>query len=440
MSIIFKSYASSNLHVLIMAGGRGTRISSVASDIPKPMIPVAGVPILERQLRFFARYGIEEVTISIGYLGETIRDYFGGGERVGLKIRYLEENEPLGTAGCLRYIEPCKTLLIVNGDIAFDVDLNRMIAYHKEKEADITLFTHPNQHPYDSAVIDANSDGRVVRWLNKEDERIDAPNRVNAGIHLLQYDVLDFRSKVWRSKKVDLDRDILKPAVGNSRVYAYDSPEYVKDMGTPERYHQVERDIEMGLVEARNLSYRQKAIFLDRDGTLNRYVSYISRPEQIELLAGAAEAVKRINESPYLAIVATNQPVIARGECSFDGMRSIHNRLTTLLGQKGAYLDDIVFCPHHPDSGFPGEVRELKTNCDCRKPSPGMLLKMAEKYHIDLSASFMIGDDDRDIEAGNAAGCHTVYLGEDAETAKKAEYSARDLLEAVDFIINEDLA
>ena len=421
-----------DLQIVIMAGGRGTRIQSIASDIPKPMIRVCGVPVLEHQLKFFAEYGIKNVTISIGYLGTVIKDYFGDGNQFGIHIDYIEENEPLGTAGALRFLsDKADLFLIVNGDILFDFDLYRMLEYHNLKSADATLFTHPNQHPYDSAVIDANVDGRIVRWFNKEEERSDVPNRVNAGIHMLSRDFLDFGSEIWKKSKVDLDRDILKPNISRRKIFAYDSPEYVKDMGTPERYHRVTADFESGIIAARNLKNRQKAIFIDRDGTINKYVGYVNRPEQIELIDGVSEALRLINQSSYIAIIASNQPVIARGECSFDEMKRIHDHLQMLLGIEGVYVDDIVFCPHHPDKGFAGEVTELKFDCDCRKPKPGMLLKMAEKYNIDLSQSYMIGDSVRDVEAGIAAGCQSIYIGE--ESLKNCHRS-ENLLEAVKYI------
>lgn len=139
-------------------------------------------------------------------------------------------------------------------------------------------------------------------------------------------------------KKVDLDRQILKPLCGTGTMFCYDSPEYVKDMGTPERFHQVEEDFKKGVVSAKNLKNKQKAIFLDRDGTINNYVGFLRKEEDFELFPGVAEAVKKINESGYLAIVVTNQPVIARGEVTFEGLQTIHNKMETLLGKDGAYF------------------------------------------------------------------------------------------------------
>ena len=217
-------------------------------------------------------------------------------------------------------------------------------------------------------------------------------------------------------------------------MYAYDSPEYVKDMGTPKRYQAVSRDFSRGLVASKNLRNRQKAIFLDRDGTINVYKGFLKKIEDFELISGVSDAIKLINDSGYLCIVATNQPVIARGEVSFAELNQIHNKLETLLGEEGAYVDDIYYCPHHPDKGYIGEIPELKIECDCRKPKPGMLIEAAEKFNIDLSQSWMIGDGKNDILAGKSAGCRTILIA-GGENNYNADYYTDDLLGAIELIM-----
>jgi D,D-heptose 1,7-bisphosphate phosphatase len=394
-----------------MAGGKGTRVASLASDIPKPMIPIMGKPILEHQLEVLKKNGLTEIIIGVGHLGQHIKDYFGDGSRFGCAITYFTETEPLGTAGALYKISGLSgDFILLNGDIIFDIDFSRMIVFHKEKKAWATLAVHPNNHPFDSALIIANADNQVTDWLNKEDERIYYKNQVNAGIHILSSEFL--RNCPQSKEKIDLDRDMLKPSIPSGRIFTYPTPEYIKDMGTPERYAQVSSDIKNGIVQGKNLAIKQKAVFLDRDGTINVFNDFIRRPEDFELIDGAAEAIKKINCLGYLAIVITNQPVIARGEVDFQTLDLIHEKMETDLGKHGAYIDDLFYCPHHPDKGFPGERPEYKIECDCRKPKPGMILQAAQKYNIDLSKSYMVGDDKRDIQAGVSAGCIPVYLAD----------------------------
>lgn len=390
---------------VITAGGRGTRIASVDGSVPKPMLPVAGKPVLKRQVEGLRRQGIDRIIFTIGYKGWQIRDFFGDGSLFGVQIDYIEEKEPLGTAGALYYLKDRvkEDFLLINGDLIFDVDLHRMMDFHKERHAAATLLVHPNDHPYDSGLIAAGETGQVNGWISKEDKRGWYQNCANAGIHILSPQLLD---KLDAPQKTDLDRDLLKPRIRSGEVYAYRSPEYVKDMGTPERIAQVEKDLRSGLVARKNLCRKQRAVFLDRDGTINKYVGFLRNIDDFELIDGVAERIRKINQSGYLAIVVTNQPVIARGEVTWAQLREIHDKMETLLGEKGAYVEDIFVCPHHPDRGFPGEVAEYKVDCDCRKPKPGMLLRAAERYNIDLSESWMVGDSERDMEAGRRAGCH----------------------------------
>lgn len=399
------------MKVVIMAGGKGTRMLSIASDIPKPMIPIEGRPVLEHEIECLCEQGFTDILITVGHLGNVIMDYFGDGLKFGVHITYYFEKEPLGNAGALFQVKDQLTddFLLLNADAMFDIDFNRFVQYHKTHDAVATLFTHPNSHPYDSGVIIADEHMAVRKWLAKEDERPEYfKNRVNAGLHVLNKRILE---QTVEGGKIDLDRQLLKPLAGTGQMYCYDSPEYVKDMGTPERYYAVCKDFANGIVKARNLKNRQKAIFLDRDGTINEYVGFLTDIKEFRLLDGVAEAIRKINASGYLAIVVTNQPIIARGEVSFTELQVIHNKMETLLGAEGAYIDAIYFCPHHPDKGFEGERVEYKISCDCRKPKPGMLLKAAEDFNIDLSRSWMVGDGKNDVEAGKNAGCKTVLIG-----------------------------
>lgn len=411
------------MKTVIMAGGKGTRISSIASDIPKPMIEIEGKPVLEREIECLRDQGFCDLIITVSHLADCIINYLGDGSAFGVNIEYFVEKSPLGNAGALfRLREKLDSdFLLLNADSIFDIDFNRFVDYHIAKGGWATLFTHPNNHPYDSGVLIADGKGVVQEWFTKEDIRPEwYQNRINAGLHVINPAVLD-RVEIdvdeigkeinGKIVKIDLDRQILKPLCGTGKMYCYDSPEYVKDMGTPERYAIVCDDYREGKVHVKNLKNKQKAVFLDRDGTINKYVGLLKDIHDFELLPGVAEAIKRINSSGYLAIVVTNQPVIARGEVTLDQLQEIHNKMETLLGAAGAYLDAIYFCPHHSHKGFEGEIKQLKIDCDCRKPKPGMLISAAKEFNIELAQSWMIGDGERDIKAGKAAGCKTALIG-----------------------------
>lgn len=438
------------MKAVIMAGGLGSRLASLTEGIPKPMIKIGGKPVLEYEIGCLRDQGFTDLIITVSYLGHVIMDYFGDGSKMGVRIQYFHEETPLGNAGALFKLrgQLADDFLLLNADAVFDVDLNRMAEFHASRRALVTLFTHPNSHPYDSGLILADENGAVISWLAREDARPDYyKNRVNAGIHIISPRVLDMAldgmllsadkigtedPKTGKTIKVDLDRQVLKPLAGTGQMYCYDSPEYVRDMGTPERFYAVSEDFLTGRIRERNLRNIQKAIFLDRDGTINVLKGFLRDIEEFELLPGVAEAVKKINASGYLCIVATNQPVIARGEVTAQQLQEIHNKMETLLGLEGAYIDALYYCPHHPHKGYAGEVEELKVDCACRKPKPGMLQDAARDYHIDLSKSWMIGDGENDVLAGKAAGCRTALIGE-GEFGQ--DISAKNLLDAVEKIL-----
>lgn len=396
-----------------MAGGKGTRLRAITNDeIPKPMAPVAGKPILQWQIESLREQGVRDIVLVIGYLGEKIRNFFQEGSRFGVRIRYIEETIPLGTAGALSMLPPLlaeDTFFLVFGDVLFEIDLARMMAFHQKKKAKATLFVHPNSHPFDSDLVVCNSEDRVLGFDSKHNVRTGwYHNCVNAGFYVLDKAICE---KVPIETKVDLEKGLLAKMIKSGEsVYGYHSSEYIKDVGTVERITTAEKELESGAISRRCLRQKQKAIFLDRDGTINRKTGLVWKEEQFELEDGTVEAIGEINRSGYLAILVTNQPVVARGLCQIEDVERIHKKMETLLGEKGVYLDDIRFCPHHPDKGYPEENPAYKIPCHCRKPDIGMLEDCAERYNIDLSASWMVGDTTVDIQTGKNAGTKTALV------------------------------
>lgn len=414
------------MQAVIMAGGKGTRLRSITGDeIPKPMAPVSGKPILQWQVETLRDQGVDRILLVVGYQGQVIVDYFGDGADFGVSITYYQEKEPLGTAGALPALLPELEpfFLLVFGDVIFDIDLSRMTAFHKEHQALATLFVHPNSHPFDSDLILTDSSHRVCGIHRKTMPRdFWYPNCVNAGFYLFEKDVF---ARIPAGKKYDLEKDVLLPLIKEGQaVYAYRSPEYIKDVGTPDRIQKAQEELDRGIVKARCLKNRQKCVFLDRDGTINQYRGLISREEDLALEPCAARAIRLLNEAGYLVIVVTNQPVVARGLCGIEDVERIHNKMETLLGLEGAYLDAIRFCPHHPDKGYPEENPRYKIPCTCRKPQTGMIDDCLEKYNIDPEKSWMVGDTTMDIRTGLNAGLHTALV-RTGEAGKDGKYPVR---------------
>ena len=397
--------------VVIIAGGKGTRIAALNSEIPKAMIPVCGKPVLERQIEMACRYGFTDIIILVGHLGEVIKDYCGDGSRWGARITYYHEKTPLGTAGALAEIRDLLSddFFVFYGDTVMDIYMPAMLKFHQQHRADATLLLHPNDHPYDSDIVVTDKDGRVTAFQCKpHPDNLVCHNLVNAALFIFSPQVTDC---IQRGRKSHIEKDILPQCLSNGmRIYGYISTEYVKDMGTPQRYEQVCRDWQNGRVAAMNCQQKRKAVFLDRDGVLNQDCGLVYKPGQLVLIEGVEKALQLIHHHGYLAVVVTNQSVIARNLCSFEELDIINQTLETLLGKRNTYIDGLYFCPHHPHGGYPEERKEYKVACTCRKPEPGLLLKAAEELNIDLSESVMIGDRESDREAGIRAHVKKSFL------------------------------
>ena len=419
------------MKIVIIAGGQGTRIASVNSEIPKAMIPVEGKPIIEREVEMAKRYGHTEFIFITGHLGAHIRNYFGDGSSWGVHIDYFQETQPLGTAGALAYLQEQLTedFFVLYGDTIVDIDMDAMAEFHRSHHADATLFVHPNDHPYDSDIVELSEDGRVKQMhIKPHPEGLVTHNMVNASLFIFSPRVL---TMIERGMKSHIEKDILPRCItAGMRLYGYVSFEYIKDMGTPDRYEAVCSDVRAGIPFRRNHCHPRPAIFLDRDGTITEEVQLLHDASQLHLIEGAAEAIRHINASDYLAIIVTNQPVIARNLCSLEELDHIHATLETMLGHERAYVNAIYYCPHHPDSGYPEERKEYKIKCECRKPAPGMLLQAAHDWNIDLGHSYMIGDSERDTEAGERAEC--------LKSIRIKTNEPGALLQAVDEILRQD--
>lgn len=422
---------------VILAGGKGTRFAKVARNIPKPLVTICGKPALQYQIENLRRCGINKVLIVIEHQGHKIKEFFGNGSAFGVQIDYYQEENPLGTAGALYYIKEklSEDFLLLYGDLIFDLDLTKFIAFHKKNKAFCSLMVHSNNHPYDSDIMVLDDKGIVTKVLRKNVPREEYySNTVNAGIFLLNKWTL---KNLQEAKKQDLEEDLISPLIPNKRVAGYRTTEYIGDFGTPERYEKVQKHLLAGIVAQRSMNNKQKAIFLDRDGTINKDVGFVARCDDLEVKKEVYSAIRMINDSEYLAIVITNQSVVARNLCSVAELNEIHYKMEVELGQRSAYIDDLFYCPHHPDRGYPEENANYKIKCDCRKPRIGLIEQAAKKYNIDLAASYFIGDSMVDVQTGKSASVKTIFLGKPGPSHDKLrpDYYAKDLLDAVKIVV-----
>ena len=395
--------------LVIAAGGKGTRMYKDHGALPKALIPINGIPVVERLILKAKENKMTKVLILLSDGTKAIEDYLKDGENFGIKIDYSYESVPLGTGGSLINAKDKleSVFYYAYADVVMDIDFMSMARFHYGKGSELTLFVHPNDHPHDSDIVRTNSEARVIEVIECPHEGSLAPNLVNAAFYIVEKKILE-RAK---DGKTDFIKGLLKAFLaGGKAVYAYKSREYIKDMGTPERKAIVEGHLSSGHVENRKLTNKIGAIFLDRDGTVIKWKHLLSRPEDVELIPGVQDAIRTINTLGKLAILVTNQPVVARGLCTTDELNNIHDALETMLGREGAYFDDIYYCPHHPDSGFEGEVKSLKIECSCRKPQTGMIDEAVRRYNVDLKNSWFIGDSTVDLMTARNSNIKSVLV------------------------------
>ena len=418
------------MQLVIIAGGKGTRLG--LKDIPKPMVKIGDKPLLEHQIDLAKRYGIDEVFILSGHLANVIEEYFGDGSKFGVKIHHIVEPYPLGTAGSLKLLEGKLNdrFLVFYGDVVMDFDIASFIEFDKQYDSIGTTIIHPNDHPYDSDLLEINKNNKVIKVLPKPHQDGEYyQNLVNAAVYIFSPKIFEY---IEEGAFQDFGKHILSKVVdAGETLIGYKTSEYIKDMGTADRFEAVKNDFLTGKVARLNKQNKRPCIFLDRDGVINKDMDSKPLCKDFELLDGVAEAIKSINKSDYLSVVVTNQPMIAKGFVTFEEVESMHKKMETLLGEQHSYLNGIYYCPHHPEKGFDGEIKELKINCECRKPKAGMLLSATKDLNIDLENSWMIGDSQRDIDAGKNANCKTISIKKDLG----ADYIAQDLNDAVNYIL-----
>ncbi|HEX4264964.1 MAG TPA: HAD-IIIA family hydrolase [Verrucomicrobiae bacterium] len=436
--------------LVILAGGKGTRLKDRLGDLPKPMIPIGGKPLLEHQVELAKKYAFTDLLFFVHYRADLIQEYFGHGEKWGVSIKYLTEPEPLGTAGAVitGFKHLADRFLVMYGDTMVNVDLDRIWRAHEQHNAEATLLLHPNDHPFDSDLVEVDANSRVLAFHNRPHaEGIWRQNLVNAGLYVLDRRALEPFQKWFVTRQpetlLDFGKDLF-PALlrQGTNVFGYNSPEYIKDIGTPQRYDRISAEFAAGVIARSSLATPQRAVFLDRDGTLVVDKDCLRSVDGLELLPGVAESLHQLNHNGWRAVVVTNQPVVAKGWCTEAELQNIHNKLETLLGREHAFLDRIYLCPHHPEKGFAGQRTDLKIDCACRKPKTGMIQSAAEDLNIDLKQSWLVGDTTTDLQAAKNAGVKSILVrtgaaGKDGKHDARPDFTFDTLNDAVGFILGQ---
>lgn len=375
------------MEAIILAGGFGTRLSHIVKDVPKPMAPVANSPFLEYILDYLKKNNITKVILATGYKHDIIENHFGNFYK-GIDIRYSVEDKPLFTGGAIKKaLSICsdENVFIINGDTYFDVDLIKMKKAHTEKKAQITVATKKMYNFNRYGTVDVNND-RITKFIEKKPKE---QGLINGGIYCINKEIFNTMDE----EKFSFEQDIMEKKVFDLQIYAYVSDGYFIDIGIEEDYYKAQEHF------AKN-----RALFLDRDGTINVDTGHLYKTEDLIFVEGMPEFIKKYNDLGYKVVVITNQAGIAKGYYTEEDMNKLHKYMNEQLKSKyDAHIDAFYFCPHHPD--YTGE-------CDCRKPKTGMLEQAIRDFNIDIERSLLIGDKPWDIECGERLGIKSKYINE----------------------------
>jgi len=371
--------------VVLLAGGRGTRLGAICDTVPKPLVPIAGKPFLHHLVQEFRRFGFEEFVVLGGYLGRQIEDFFASHPISGARVKVLIEPEPRGTAGALRWARDhlAETFLLTNADSLFSFNhLDLVRPPEGERWLGKLALRHIEAADRYGVV---ETDGARVRAFG---EPGGAAGLISGGVYLLHRRLVENID----DGNVSLERDIFPAAARDGLLYGEVYTGAFIDIGVPDALTAAETVVPEILT--------RPAAFLDRDGVLNVDTGYVHRPEEFRWVTGAPTAIKALNDAGYLVVVVTNQAGVARGFYEEADIHLLHGWMNAVLRPHGAHIDAFYHCPHHPD----GTVASFAIACDSRKPGPGMLLRAFDQWAIRLVGSFIIGDREGDIEAGRRAG------------------------------------
>ncbi len=381
---------------IILAGGLGTRLRSVVSDLPKCMAPVAGQPFLKHVIRYLLSQGIEKFIFSLGYKHEVIEDFLNY-EFPTLNYQVSVEEDTLGTGGaiqlsCKRTTE--KNVLVVNGDTLFKATIETAAAFHIENNAECTLMLKPMRSFDRYGAVDLDNDFTVKKFLEKQ---FFETGDINAGVYILN--VESFLDKDL-PEKFSFEKDYLEKFYPDRKIYGMIQDSYFIDIGIPEDFNRAQEELKQIPLHVENIDFGW-TLFLDRDGVINyeKEDSYILNWDEFEFYPGVTEAIQILSKKFDTILVVSNQRGVGRGLMTEEDLLDIQRRMKTKIEEDGGRIDKIYYC-------IASEAKHF-----CRKPNPGMALQAVKDFpSIDLSRTIMVGNKPSDMQFGRNAGTYTVYL------------------------------
>ena len=430
-----------DVQVAVLMGGLGTRLKNYTKDCPKSLVDVCGRPFFDYQLDLLTAWGFKKFVFLIGYKADMIEEHYGDGSSRGISIKYSYDGEKLlGTGGAVRRALDLleDDFLLMYGDSFMDIDYaETLYRYERGKAAGaralMTVLRNNNRFDKSNVVMDG---GRLALY----DKHNPTPE-----MDYIDYGVCMYERSLFEPYAADeaFDiADIQHELSTEGKMVAQTVTKRFYEIGSPESLAEFSRYV------TKRFNEDHPAVFVDRDGVINEIVwnddiEQLDSPmkvSQFKFLPAAAEALKMIADKGYYIFIVTNQPGAAKGKTDLATLYDINTHMIDELSRHGVDIDDIFMCPHYPKELPATREKFLIKKCNCRKPEPGLIYRAMRKYHIDMAASYMIGDSCSDVVAGSAVGLQTVFIGDlKCDLCKKLgdispTFVAKDLFDAAESI------
>ena len=423
--------------IVILIGGDGTRVSSLTKGKAKPELELyKNKKIIDFQIEAVAGLNKKIILLSRSKF-RTLNSYILEKYK-NLNIEIVSEEEKLGTAGCLYPLRKLnyKYYLVIYGDLIFNIDFIKLIKFHKNKNADCTLAVHPNDHSIDSDCIEIDKNFKSKKIFFKPHLKKNIPNLCLAGINVINKKTLIL---IKKKKFQDFSKDFLKLNEKRIKIFGYNTREYIKDAGTPKRINQIKKELKGFKFRNGNINKKIPAIFLDKDGVINKLNKKKHYQKIDKLIKGTINSLKLINKSGFLSILITNQPAIAKGIVSEEKFLKDLNKLSYMLSKNKVYVDRIYYCPHHPQKGYKKEIKSLKIKCRCRKPNNGLFLDAIKDLNIDKKKSYVIGDQISDYLASKKTNLNFIGVNNTKLFKSEKIFNKKNLYSAIKYIFKEKI-